>query len=161
MFNISRLLQFTLFLLTCMSSPYTYADKAEQGDKRLYGHWMMSCTDMPSLGSIDISSDGNLMDVNNNQILIGFTIKTIGQDFYLYLTSPADLGAGGMNLPWSSFSTNEAIAKLHMLSHQQMSFTWYGFYHEMEEKYYWQANHDFLLQTDGDTDTVTLQRCND
>lgn len=118
------------------------------------GRWSPNCY---APRGFNIKNNGNaIIEVNSNQIYINSHIvykndKTI----YIVLDSPEDLGRGGMNLNWESFSTSLPVADFTLTSNNTAIAKWHGFYDKSVQDYLWVKEPDFV----DESDTIELSKC--
>lgn len=120
------------------------------------GNWRYSCD---SLANIYITDENNILfAVMSNQIYIKAKLKKIKKNkFELLLIKPEDLGPGGMNMNWNSFSRDRAIANIDLLENDTIRFYWVGFYDEKERKIVF-PDCEFNLESDYNN-PVILKKC--
>jgi hypothetical protein len=118
------------------------------------GRWSPNCE---RIGGLDIqNTDRITIDVNSNQIYI-LSRGTFHEDtLTLYLNHPEDLGRGGMMLDWNSFSKNEPIALIKLISKDTARIIWRGFYNKKTKVREWTAEPDFAEQN-----PQVLSKCKD
>ena|GEM_PF-2849856 len=87
---------------------------------------------MPRIYRSFFSEQGRDFCVEGNQIYVKvkYKLDIKKKELYLYLIMPADLGRGGLRLPWDSYSRKKPIATIDIskLKNNQIHLKWNGFY---------------------------------
>ncbi|NNS05734.1 hypothetical protein [Erwinia sp. JH02] len=120
------------------------------------GTWGTTCDDEGF--SIQLSKIPSPLIVNDNQIIISIHSKEISANqVAVYFDKPLDLGTGGMNLAWDSFSTTKSVAEMTIKGSSGL-FRWYGFFDKSKKKYVWVDGPDFV-QDHTKNGLIKLKRC--
>ncbi|WP_058972557.1 hypothetical protein [Type-D symbiont of Plautia stali] len=122
------------------------------------GVWSNDCNSFDAF-EIKVDSSQSPLVINDNQIVILVQSKMVEEDKAdIFFSKTLDLGAGGMRLNWNNVSTARKIADINF-NERKGFLTWYGFYDEKIDKYFWIKDPDFMrsLSVSG---KIPLNKCN-
>lgn len=144
-------MKFLLFLLFSLASPYVLS-----GD--ISGDWYQSCSDEYNYHLNIPKGEIGVMEILSNQVYVNARFDGGKDDIFIYYSSTADLGRGGMMYDWDNFSKVIPIAKITHKKDNEIVFKWKGFFNKKNKSYeivdeFYKSKNDFSSE-------VKMYRCN-